>query len=93
MVSHEEIMQIARLAKLSVKEDELDSLTAEMQGIIDFADAINNVPANVNDFDNINNLSNAFREDVVVNSYPTEEILSNANSKADDCFLVKKKSL
>ena len=45
------------------------------------------------EFDNINNLSNVFREDVVVESYPTEEILANANSKADDCFLVKKRSL
>ncbi|MEE0059490.1 MAG: Asp-tRNA(Asn)/Glu-tRNA(Gln) amidotransferase subunit GatC [Acutalibacteraceae bacterium] len=93
MVSHEEIMQIARLAKLSVKEDELDTLTAEMQGIIDFADAINSAPTDIEDFDNINNLSNAFREDVVVDSYPTEEILANASNKADDCFLVKKESL
>ncbi|MEE0264680.1 MAG: Asp-tRNA(Asn)/Glu-tRNA(Gln) amidotransferase subunit GatC [Acutalibacteraceae bacterium] len=93
MVSHEEIIQLARLAKLSVTEDELDALTAEMQGIIDFADAINNAPVNTGDFDNINNLSNAFREDVVVESYPTEEILANADSKADDCFLVKKESL
>ena len=93
MVSHEEIMQIARLAKLSVKEEELDGLTAEMQGIIDFADAINNAPTDGEEFDNINNLSNVFREDVVVESYPTEEILANANSKADYCFLVKKRSL
>ncbi len=93
MVSHEEIMKIANLAKLFVKEDELDTLTQEMQSIIDFADEINNAPTNGEEFDNINNLSNVFREDVVVESYPTEEILANANSKADDCFLVKKRSL
>lgn len=93
MVSHEEIMQIARLAKLAVKEDEIDTLTAEMQGIIEFADAINSAPTDTEDFDNINNLSNAFRDDIVVESYPTEEILKNAGNKADDCFLVKKESL
>lgn len=90
MVSNEEIMQIARLAKLSVKE-ELDSLTKEMQSIIDFANAINNAPTDGEEFDNINNLSNVFREDVVVESYPTEEILANADDKTDDCFLVRKR--
>lgn len=93
MVSHDDVIQIARLAKLSVKEDELDALTEEMQSIIDFADAINNAPVSGEEFDNINNLSNAFREDVVVESYPTEKILENANDHADDCFLVKKRSL
>lgn len=91
MVSNEEIMQIARLAKLSVKEEELDSLTKEMQSIIDFANAINNAPTDGEEFDNINNLSNVFREDVVVESYPTEEILANADDKTDDCFLVRKR--
>ena len=93
MVSHEDVIQIARLAKLSVKEEELDAITEEMQSIIDFADAINNAPTDGEEFDNINNLSNAFREDVVVESYPTEKILENANDCADDCFLVKKRSL
>jgi aspartyl/glutamyl-tRNA(Asn/Gln) amidotransferase C subunit len=93
VISNEEIMQIARLAKLFVKEEELDSLTLEMQSIIDFADTINNAPTDSDEFDNINNLSNVFREDTVVESYPTEEILANANDKSNSCFLVKKKSL
>ena len=86
MVSHEDVIQIARLAKLSVKEDELEAMTKEMQSIVDFADAINNAPTDGEEFDN-------FREDVVVESYPTEKILENAGDKADDCFLVKKRCL
>lgn len=93
MVSHEDVIQIARLAKLSVKEDELEAMTKEMQSIVDFADAINNAPTDGEEFDNINNLSNVFREDVVVESYPTEKILENAGDKADNCFLVKKRCL
>ena len=92
MVTHEDVIQIARLAKLSVNEAELDDLTKEMQSIIDFADAINNAPSEDTGFDNINNLKNAFREDVVVQSYPTEKILANAPDSAEDCFLVKKRS-
>ena len=40
-------------------------------------------------FDNINNLSNVFREDEVVKSYSSEEILSNAPEQAENHFLVR----
>lgn len=93
MVTHEDVIQIARLAKLSIKEEELDSLTKEMQNIIEFADTINNASEEGVEFDNINNLSNAFRNDEVIPSYSTEKILENAKDVDDDCFLVKKRCL
>ncbi|MGN0550456.1 MAG: Asp-tRNA(Asn)/Glu-tRNA(Gln) amidotransferase subunit GatC [Acutalibacteraceae bacterium] len=93
MVTHEDVIQIARLAKLSIKEEELDKLTSDMADIIKFADTINNATESGEDFDNINNLSNVFREDTVVPSYDSEEILSNANDKEDGHFLVKKRVL
>ena len=66
MVTREDVQSIAILAKLSVPEDELDALTGEMAKIISFADTINAAGAEAEEFDNINGLSNAFREDVVV---------------------------
>lgn len=42
------------------------------------------------EFDNINHLSNVFREDTVVPSYDREQILSNANDREDGHFLIKK---
>ena len=57
--------------------------------IIDFADTINNAPTDGEEFDDINNLSNVFREDEVVESYDTKEILSNAPEQAEDHFLVR----
>lgn len=75
MVTREDVENIALLSKLFVPEEELDSLTQSMQEIIDFADTINNAPTSGESFDNINNLSNVFREDVVVESYDSEEIL------------------
>jgi len=92
MVTHEEILKIAKLAKLSVSADELVQLTKDMSEIIGFADTINAVVSESSDFDNINNLSNAFREDVVVPSYDREEILKNAPSQEDGYFLVKKRA-
>ena len=89
MVTREDVENIALLSKLFVPEEELDGLTKSMQEIIDFADAINNAPTSAEGFDNINNLSNVFREDEVVPSYPVSEILKNAPEQAEDHFLVR----
>ncbi len=89
MVTKEEIMKIAILSKLSVEDDEIDKLTKDMGEIISFADTINNAADEGVEFDNINNLSNAFREDKVVPSLEREKILANAKDSDDGCFMVK----
>ena len=78
MVTREDVENIALLSKLFVPEEELDGLTKSMQEIVDFADTINNAPASDEGFDNINNLSNVFREDEVVESYPSTEIITSS---------------
>ncbi len=82
-------MKIAILSKLFVAEDEIEQLTEDMSRMISFADTINNAAAEGTDFDNINNLSNVLREDVVVPSYDRERILANAKDSDEGCFLVK----
>lgn len=89
MVTREDVENIALLSKLFVPEEELDGLTKSMQEIIDFADTINNAPTSDDSFDDINNLSNVFRDDTVAESFKTEEILSNAPEQAEDHFLVR----
>ena len=91
MVTHEEILNIANLAKLSVSPEELDELTKDMNEIIGFADTISAAGPEASDVDYIIGLSNAFREDIVVPSYDREEILKNAESRDDGYFLVKKR--
>ena len=91
MISREDIENIALLSKLYVAEEDLDKLTKDMQDIIDFADTINNADVDGGEFDNINNLSNVFREDIVIPSYDQEEILKNAPEQAEDHFLVRKR--
>ncbi len=91
MVTREEILKIAKLSKLSVTEEELDGLTAAMGEIIAFADTINAAGAAAGEFDNINNLQNAFREDEVVPSYPRDEILKNVDGGEDGFFPVRRR--
>ena len=91
MVTHEEILKIAKLAKLSVTPEELDGLTDDMNGIIEFANTVSRVGAEASDFDNINGLLNVFREDIPEPSYQREEILKNALNREDGYFLVKRR--
>lgn len=90
MVTREEILNIALLSRLNVPEEELDTLTNDMAGIIAFADQINAV-SDVGEFDTINGLQNVFREDVVIPSYDRELILKNVDGGEDGCFLVRKR--
>ena len=92
MVTHEEILKIANLAKLSVAPEELDGLTKDMNEIIGFADTISAASAGAEEFDGANGLSNAFREDEVVPSYDRAELLQNARESENGCFLVRRRS-
>lgn len=94
MVSKEDIIKIAKLAKLSLDEDEIQELTKDMQEIILFADTINSaVEGEDVEFDDINNISNAFHEDVIIESYERDEILKNRNGGENGYFFVKKHSV
>ena len=92
MVTREDVLQMARLSKLYIKEEELDALTKDMDNIIAFAETISAAQCEQTNFDNINNLSNVLREDVVVPTYDREEILKNAESQDEGYFLVKRRS-
>ncbi|MFA9380115.1 MAG: Asp-tRNA(Asn)/Glu-tRNA(Gln) amidotransferase subunit GatC [Acetanaerobacterium sp.] len=91
-VTKDEILNIALLSKLWVNEDELDKLTRDMGDIIAFADTINAAGEAAEEFDNINNLSNVFREDEVVPSVDRELILKNVNGGENGYFPVKKRA-
>ncbi len=91
MVTRDDVINIARLSKLYIAEEELDDMTKAMGDIVKFADTINNASEEGVEFDNINNLRNAFREDEIVPSYDRDEILKNANDIDEGHFLVRKR--
>ena len=45
-VSREEILHIAKLANLSIKDDEVDTYLLHLQDILNFANIVNNAPVN-----------------------------------------------
>ncbi|MDD4046337.1 MAG: Asp-tRNA(Asn)/Glu-tRNA(Gln) amidotransferase subunit GatC [Tissierellia bacterium] len=91
MIKKDEVLKIAKLAKLSVDENEIEQLIEDMSKIIEYADSINNVAETVDvEFDNINNIVNAFNEDIVLDSYDRDEILKNREGGENGYFAIRK---
>ena len=90
MISREEMMNLANLSKLYLSESEIEDAMKEMDGMIDFANQINEMNLDANEIPNITGLTNSLREDEIKESYPQSEILQNVDGGKDGFFYVKK---
>jgi aspartyl-tRNA(Asn)/glutamyl-tRNA(Gln) amidotransferase subunit C len=90
-VTRKDVEHIAQLAKLSLEENEVESLTDQMNDILGYVEKLNEL-----DTENIEPLShpvegnNVFREDVPIKSIASSEALKNAPSASEEFFLVPK---
>ncbi|HAB53203.1 MAG: asparaginyl/glutamyl-tRNA amidotransferase subunit C [Ignavibacteria bacterium RIFOXYB2_FULL_35_12] len=90
-VTRKEIEHIAELARLQLKENELEEYTLQLNKILDYVEKLNEL-----DTKNVKPLShpvegeNVFREDELKPSVDREEALKNAPSKNDEFFKVPK---
>lgn len=91
MVSREELAKIARLAKLSLDETQLDAARRDMAQIVAFADTVNAL-ATEEDASFDRTPTEDLREDAVVPSRPRADILMNVDGGKDGCFPVRERS-
>lgn len=95
MITREDVLKMAKLAKLFVEEDEIESLTRDMAEIIQFADTIQaeagDTVSAMEEADELEGTVNAFHEDEVEDSYDRELILQNRDGGEDGYFLVRKR--
>ena len=90
-VSKEELLHIANLAQLTLKDDEIDNYLANLQDILNFAEVVNNAP--VDDLDitiGANEAKNRFRKDEIKVFEDNEALLANAPSKEMNMFKMPK---
>lgn len=83
--------EIEILAKLHLTAEEKEKSREEMQRMLDYVDMLNSL--NTDDVEPLTHLfssDNVFREDVVTESTPKEELLKNAPKEKDGQFLVPK---
>jgi aspartyl/glutamyl-tRNA(Asn/Gln) amidotransferase C subunit len=95
MITREDVLKMAKLARLYVDEEEIGTLTRDMAEIIQFADTVRAEAG-----DTVSDASapeegegtvNAFHEDEVIESFDRELILRNRDGGEDGYFVVKKR--
>ncbi|TMK23372.1 MAG: Asp-tRNA(Asn)/Glu-tRNA(Gln) amidotransferase subunit GatC [Actinobacteria bacterium] len=88
-LSREEVMHVARLARLAMTDEEVDRFGAQLSAILDHAARVSEVAADdVPPTSHALPLSNVFREDVVGECLSQEKALSTAPETEDGRFKV-----
>lgn len=91
VVSREEILHIAKLADLNIKEDEIDEYAKNLQDILNFVDVLNGVNTdNVEESIGTLNNFNVFRKDEVKNFGDRDILLQNAPEQEEGMFKIPK---
>lgn len=90
-VSKEEILHIAKLANLNLKEEEIDMYLLHLQDILNFANIVNNAPVEgLKETIGANKNYNVFRKDEIINFEDNEALLANAPEKERNMFKIPK---
>ncbi len=90
-VSKEELLHIANLANLNIKDEEIESYLANLQDILNFAEIVNN--ANTEGLEETigeNDKFNVFRKDEVKVFEDNKMLLQNAKEQERNMFKIPK---
>lgn len=90
-VSKEEILHIAKLARLNLKEEEIPEYIKNLQDILNFANVVNEAPIDgldtaIGAIDNYN----VFRKDEIEVFEDNKALLQNAPEQEDNMFKIPK---
>jgi aspartyl-tRNA(Asn)/glutamyl-tRNA(Gln) amidotransferase subunit C len=91
MISREEVLHIAKLAKLELTEEEVELFQEQLGKILEYFRKLEEVDTdNVEPLKHVIATENVFREDEPQDSISPEEALRNAPKRRDDYFEVPK---
>lgn len=89
-LSHEEVLHIARLARLGLTESEIDRLSEQLSHILENFEVLQQVDTTgVPPTAQSIALQSVMRDDEVTPSLPADDILANAPRREGDCFRVR----
>ena len=90
-LSAQDVEYVAKLARLEVAETEKEKLTAELNDILRYIDKLNELDTTgVAPMTHAIAVTNAFREDTVLESLGSERALANAPDARGEFFRVPK---
>lgn len=90
-VKREDLLHIAKLANLSIKEEEIDKYLLNLQDILNFANIVNKAPVEgLKETIGSNTNYNVFRKDEIVEFKDKELLLQNAPEQEQNMFKIPK---
>ena len=90
-VSKEEILHIAKLADLTLNDDEVETYLEHLQDILEFANTVNNAPVDGLDITiGANEAKNVFRKDEVKIFKDNKALFENAPREEQTMFKIPK---
>ena len=90
-VSKEEILHIAKLANLNIKDEEIDKYAKNLEDILNFVKVLNDVDTeNVEESIGTTNRFNVFRKDEIKEFGDRDILLQNAPEQEDSMFRIPK---
>ena len=88
-ISKEEVLHVARLARLALTDDEVEQLTKELGAILDAVSVVGELDlADVPPTSHPLELVNAWAEDELRPSLPLADVFANAPAREADLFKV-----
>lgn len=91
MLTKDEVLHVAKLARLEFTEDEIAKYQKELNDILNYIDMLNEVDAQeIKPLTQVNDDTNNLREDEVRTSLTVEEALSNAPQAEEGAVIVPK---
>jgi aspartyl-tRNA(Asn)/glutamyl-tRNA(Gln) amidotransferase subunit C len=89
MIDREQVLHVARLARLELTDDEVGRMSAELSDVLGHIEKIGELDLDgVQPTSHVVEVSNALRPDVVEPSLAHERALASAPATADGGFLV-----
>jgi aspartyl-tRNA(Asn)/glutamyl-tRNA(Gln) amidotransferase subunit C len=88
-ISRDQVLHVARLARLDLSDDEVERLTAELAAILDAVSKVSELDlADVPPTSHPLALVNAWAEDVPRDSLQLDDVFANAPAREGDMFRV-----
>jgi aspartyl-tRNA(Asn)/glutamyl-tRNA(Gln) amidotransferase subunit C len=89
VIDREQVLHVARLSRLALSEEEVETMARELSGILGHVDRIAELDLDkVEPTDHVVDLENVLRPDEPRPSWPREQMLEQAPDPADGAFRV-----
>jgi aspartyl-tRNA(Asn)/glutamyl-tRNA(Gln) amidotransferase subunit C len=89
MIEREQVLHVARLARLRLTDDEVERMAGELSKILEYVETMNELDLEgVEPTSHVVDLTNVLREDVPRPSWPREVVLEQAPDATETGFRV-----